>query len=1040
MKNICFKLNRKLWATLAMLVCLALPGFAQKITVHGYVDDDLGEPLIGATVMEKGTTNGTATDIDGNFTLNVDPNATLVVSYVGYDAQEVPVNGRTEIKVTMSQNAQMLAETVVIGYGSVKKSDATGSVAVLTPDDIDAGISTSVQDLLVGASPGVTVTTDGGNPAGGATIRIRGGSSLSGSNDPLIVIDGVPQTNQSQGSSLNAMTMLNPADIESMTILKDASATAIYGSRASNGVIIITTKKGKSSKPQVNISANFSINTARKTLKVMDANQFIATVNKYGSENTIAQLGYNGKMYNTDWQKEVLRTTFSQDYAVSVGGKAGNFPYRVNVGYTNNQGILKTSSMDRVNVGFSLNPKFFDDHLSLNVNANGTYARQNNADQGSIGNAIAYDPTKPVYSNIKMEGNTGKYLYNGYYNYTPGGVQDPNGMINPLQLLEDVNSYNDTFSSTGNFQADYSLHFLPELHFNLNLGYQVSKNDARSITAANSLMAWRNGGLNSNDAAGAETLYKWHEIQRNTLLDFYINYKKDFEEAKSNLDVMVGYSWQRFTYLGHSQTYVNSLGFVNQAGTGGFTTIPNEDGTYSYYMDWNTHDAIGEVAGYATESKWANPVQLVSFFGRLNYVFDETYLLTFTLRDDGSSRFDKSHRWGLFPSLALGWKINNVGRLRDVDWLNEFKLRLGWGETGQQDIGSYFPYLPVYTISNNNQYMYPGYNNGGVWITPLYPQAYNASIKWETTTTWNVGLDFGVLNNRLTFTADWYLRKTRDLLAYLAARGSSTGEYVNQNIGNLENYGLEFTVTAKPVYTDNFLWTTSFNVAWNRNKITKLNGDVPMEVGDRQVPAGIGGPLQWFVEGQPAYVFRVYQQVYDADGNPLANTFVDQNADGVIDGNDLIYYHSPDPKVTMSWNNNFQWKNWDLGFTLRANLGNYVYNGPMADRTNTETINQFGLHNLLANEFLFTQTPSGQYYTSDYWVQNASFLRCDNITLGYTWSNLCHDKLRLRLFGAVQNPFVITKYKGIDPEVFSGIDSNVYPRPITFTLGLVFTL
>ena len=1039
MKNICFQLNRKLVLTFALLLGLALPGFAQKITVHGYVDDDLGEPLIGATVMEKGTTNGTATDIDGNFTLNVMPDATLVVSYVGYDPMEVPVDGRTDIKITMQQNAQMLAETVVIGYGSVKKSDATGSVAVISPDDIEAGISTSVQDMLVGATPGVTVTVDGGNPTGGATIRIRGGSSLSASNDPLIVIDGVPQTNQSQGSSLNAMTMLNPADIESMTILKDASATAIYGSRASNGVIIITTKKGKSSKPQVNVSANFSVNTARKTLKMMDANEFSEIVKKYGSEGSVAQLGYNGEMYNTDWQKQVLRTTFSQDYNVSVGGRAGVVPYRVNASYTNNQGILKTSSMDRVNVGFSLNPKFFNDLLSINANANGTYARQNNADQGAIGNAIGFDPTKPVYSNIPVGGNTGLYLYNGYYNFLNGGVQDANAAINPLQLLNDVNSYNDTYSSTGNLQIDYALHFLPELHLNLNLGYQVSKNDARSTTAANSIQNWRYGGLYNNGASGAETLYKWHEIQRNTLLDFYINYKKEFEAIKSNLDVMVGYSWQRFSYLGHSNTYVNGLGFVNANGDPGMTATLNENGTYDYFMNWSSHNAIGEVAGYAAENRWAAPVQLISFFGRLNYIFDDTYLLTFTLRDDGSSRFDKNNRWGLFPSVALGWKINNVGSLRDVDWINELKLRLGWGETGQQDIGSYFPYLPVYTISSNNQYMYPAYNNTGVWINPLYPQAYNSTIKWETTTTWNVGIDFGVLNNRLTIAADWYLRKTRDLLAYVAAKGSNTAEYVNSNIGKLENYGLEFTIGAKPVVNDNFVWNTGLNIAWNHNQITSLNDGVPMVA--RGLPGGgIGGDLQWFMEGEAAYTYRVYQQVYDQDGNPLEGQFVDQNADGVLDDNDLINYHSPDPKVTISWNNTFNWKNWDLGFTLRANLGNYVYNAPLRGRSNTASIDQFGLNNLMSGVFLFHNAPTTQYALSDYFVENASFLRCDNISLGYTWDNLCHDKLRLRLFGAVQNPFVITKYRGIDPEVFSGCDDNVYPRPITFTLGLVLTL
>ena len=1050
MQNICFRMTRKAMLAFAMLLACALPALAQKITVTGTVYEPEGEPALGASVVVAGETMGVVTDFDGNYSIQVDANGSLTFSYIGCDSQTVPVDGRTTIDVHLTANAVSLNEVVAIGYGSVKKSDATGSVAVIKPDDIDAGLATSTQDLLVGASPGVVVTTDGGNPAGGATIRIRGGSSLSASNDPLIVIDGVPQTNQGQGSSLNAMTMINPADIESMTILKDASATAIYGSRASNGVIIITTKKGRSGKPQVSFSANFAVNTARKTLKVYDGEGYVNLLNSYAekglvSQNTLDQLGYidpvtgEKTMYSTDWQKQVLRTTFSQDYNLSVGGSVGVLPYRVNVGYTNNQGILRTSALDRVTAGITLTPKFFDDKLSVTANVNGTYARQHNADQSSIGNAIGFDPTKPVYSNIAVGGNTGLYLYNGYYNYIPSGTFNSNAAVNPVSLLDEVNSYNDTWSSTGNLQIDYALHFLPELHFNLNLGYQVSKNDATSFTAANSMNAWKNGGLNSNLAAGAETKYLWHEIQQNTLLDFYINYKKDFEAIKSGLDVMVGYSWQRFNYFGHSQTYVNSLGFVGANGTPGLDYLGNGQ----YFMNWSDHNAIGEVAGYATEGRWAGPLQLLSFFGRLNYILNDTYLLTFTLRDDASSRFSKSTRWGLFPSLALGWKINNCFGLKDADWLNEFKLRLGWGETGQQDVGGLFPYLPIYTISNSNQYQYPGYYfpgdaNYGNWISPLYPQAFNSALKWETTTTWNVGIDFGVLNNRVTFSADWYLRNTRDLLAYVPARGSATAEYLNQNIGKLQNYGLEFNVTARPVVTENFRWTTGVNVAWNHNEITELNDGVPMEA--RGLPGGgIGGTLQWFQEGYPAYTYRVYQQVYDTNGNPIEGQYVDQNADGVIDDNDLINFHSPDPTVTLTWNNTFNFKNWDLGFVLRANIGNYVYNAPRRGRTNIANIDEYGLHNLLAGQFLFTQAPTTQYALSDYWVENASFLRCDNITLGYTWNHLCNDNLKLRLFGAVQNPFVITKYKGIDPEVFSGCDDNVYPRPVTFTLGLVAT-
>ena len=1028
-----------------MSLVMAFPALAQKITVHGTVLDELGDALIGATIMEKGTSNGTAADFDGHFQLSVNPNATLVVSYVGYDPMDVEVNGRTDITIVMKENAEMLNEVMVIGYGTVKKADATGSVAVVKPDEIEAGISTSAQDLLVGASPGVVVTTDGGNPAGGATIRIRGGASLNASNDPLIVIDGVPQTNQGQGSGLNAMTMLNPNDIESMTILKDASATAIYGSRASNGVIIIQTKKGHSGKPRVNVAANWSVNTARKKLHMMNATQFSDVVRQYGSESTIAQLGYDGEMYDTDWQSQVLRTSISQDYTVSVSGSAGVVPYRVNVGYTNNQGILRTSSMDRVTAGISLSPKFFDNLLSITANVNGTYARQNNADGGAIGTALAFDPTKPIYTNIPMYLNNGDfsgyYLYNGYYNYTPGGKNDVNSAINPLQLLNDVDSYNDTWSSTGNLQIDYALHFLPELHFNLNLGYQFSKNDAQSTTAANSLQAWRNTGLIANQAAGAETLYKWHEIQQNTLLDFYINYKKNFEAAKSELDVMVGYSWQRFKYWGRSQTYVNSLGFVGRDGDLDFTYA---DGTY--YMNPSTttevmHDGenvpiLGSVANFATMNRWGFPSQLLSFFGRLNYIFDETYLLTFTLRDDASSRFSKEHRWGLFPSVALGWKINNVGDLRDVAWLDELKLRLGWGETGQQSLGDSFLYLPIYTISTGANYQYPAYGTG--WINPLYPQSYNTNIKWETTTTWNVGLDFGIFNNRLNFAFDWYLRKTRDLIAYVAVKGSNTSDMMTRNVGSLENYGLEFTINAKPVVTENLIWNTGLNIAWNRNKITSLN-DGEM-ISARGIPGGgIGGDLQWFMEGEAAYTYRVYQQVYDNQGNPIEGQYVDQNADGVIDQNDLINFHSPDPKVTLSWNNSFNFHNWDIGFVLRANIGNWVYNAPRRTRTNTSTIDAYGLNNLLEGEFLFHNTPTSQSALSDYWIENASFLRCDNITVGYTWPNLIDGNLRLRLYGAVQNPFVITKYKGVDPEVYSGLDSDVYPRPVTFTIGVIAT-
>lgn len=1036
MKNFCFHLNRKLWVTMAVLLTLAFPSLAQKITVTGHVADELGEDLIGATVMEKGTTNGTSADIDGNFTISVPANATLVVSYVGYDPMEVAVNGQTHLDIVMKQNATVLAETVVIGYGSVKKSDATGSVAIVTPDDIDAGISTSAQDLLVGASPGVVVTTSGGDPTGNANIRIRGGSSLSASNNPLIVIDGVPQTNQSNAGGTNALTMLNPQNIESMTILKDASATAIYGSRASNGVIIITTKKGKrGGRPQINFAANFHMNTARKTLDLMDSRQIQDIYAQYGNEAAnqkvagLCRTDADGNLiplYNTNWQDEVLRTTFSQDYSLSVGGSAGVVPYRVNASWSDNQGIIKTSSMQRTTVGFSLTPKFFNDQLSITANASGSYIRSQQA-QGGMGTAVGMSPLYPVKYDYPTTGDTGMTMFNGYYNIIQdGGLPETNASQNPVQELNDAKAIGKTLSSVGNLQIDYALYWVPELHFNLNLGYQVSKNWSDTNIAPNSIQAWR-----GNYQDGAGTHYDWYELQRNTLLDFYINYKKYFEAAKSDLDVTVGYDWQRFDYHGRSNTVISTLGY----------TANYSGGDYTLNTDPASADHIGHAYNDAPRSTWANINQLVSFFGRINYIFDDTYLLTFTLRGDGSSRFSKDNRWGIFPAVALGWKINNMKFMEPAQgWLNDFKLRLGWGQTGQQEMDDYFPYVPKYLLSYNNGFRYLDPTGTGQWIDPLYPQAYNPDLKWETTTTWNVGLDMGFMNNRITLAADWYLRNTTDLLSYVPTGASNTANMMWNNIGKMRNIGVEVTVGAKPVITDNFTWNTSVNVAWNKNKITELQG------GTSTVALSTGGTgsydVAWHIVGQPAYTFMVYEQVYDKNGDPIENQYVDQNNDGVINEQDKIMYHSRDPKVTLAWNNNFQWKNWDLGFSLRANIGNYVYNKLGYDNSRIYNVAaaQYQLGNLLADRPLFVNSSSATLLPlSSYFVENASFLRCDNITLGYTFRDLLHDQLTLRLFAAVQNPFVITKFTGLDPEEFSGLQSSPYPRPITTTIGIVAT-
>lgn len=1006
---------------------------AQTITVSGVVSDPSGEPLIGASILAQGTTVGTSTNIDGEYTINVAPEATLVVSYVGYDTQNVPVDGRTSINVTMQENSVMLNEVVAIGYGTVKKSDATGSVAVIKPDEIEAGLATSVQDMLVGQTPGVVVTQAGG-PEGGGTIRIRGGSSLNASNDPLIVVDGVPLSNAGMGGLGNSLGMISPENIESMTILKDASATAIYGSRASNGVIIITTKKGKSGKPTVNFAANLYVNTARKTWKVLDANQFRSLLESRGMDAALAATGDA----NTDWQDEVLRTTVSSDYSLSVGGTAGWLPYHAEISYTNNNGIIKTSKMDRVTMGFNLSPKFFDNHLSVNANVKGYYIRNNFADTGALSSAISFDPTHPVRSNEPIvSGNSGfQYLYNGYYEVHNNGTLNDNATLNPMGLLEQRDNHANVYRSNGNLQLDYSLHFLPDLHLNLNLGYDVMKSNLVDNWAANSATAYKN-----HEHYGGAYNFDQYQFRSNTLLNFYLNYKKEVESIYSNFDVTAGYDWQRFYNDGHYTGANGNSGYRVSPGLNTPTYLgKNEAGqqTYGVTVNESTIPLLGQNFqndGVSADGDyhWADRYQLLSFFGRLNYTFKDRYLLTVTVRGDATSRFAKDKRWGVFPAVALGWKINQEAWMQGAaGWLSDLKLRLGWGKTGQQEIGETINYMALYAIASPSV-SYPNGTNG--WHLPVYARGYNPDLTWETTTSYNAGLDFGFFNNRITGSIEYYKRKTTDLLTYVAVpAGSSTTNMLNRNIGSLKNYGVEFNIAAKPIVTNDFTWTLSYNVGWNHNEITELTtGASQLKTGG--ISGGNGNTVQIHAEGHPANSFYLFQQVYDESGAPLEGVYVDQNGDGQIDDSDKIINKSPDPKVTMTFGSQFRYKKWDLGFNIRASIGNYVYNNVLSTKAVYNDLFTYGLNNVVENDYYFEQPR----YMSDYYLRNASFVRCDNITLGYTWDNLLNDKLRLRLFGAVQNPFVITKYKGVDPEVFGGIDNSVYPRATTYSLGLVAT-
>jgi len=1002
-----------------MAICFAFPALAQSITVKGTVIDKEGEPLIGASVLVKGQTLGTATDFDGHYTISAPSDGILVFSYVGYDTQEIAIGGRTEINVTMAENSVLLGEVVAIGYGTVKKSDATGSVATIKPSEIEAGLATSAQDLLVGASPGVVVTTSG-NPSDGGNIQIRGGASLAASNAPLIVIDGVPMDTKGIVGSSNPLALVSPENVESMTILKDASATAIYGSRASNGVIIITTKAGSKGKPQVTFTMNGYINTTRKYLDMMSADEFRNyIIDEYG-EGSIqtSQLGD----YDTDWQKELTRTTFSSDYSLSVGGTYKWLPYRVGVSYTDNNGIIKNTDMDRVTASINLTPKFFNDLLSVNANVKGAYIT-NSYGANTLAQCVGMNPTLPVIDP------NGSPLFSYYTSYVNGGqlagpdaagetIDSTTSPLNPIAENQAAVSKGKAYQSVGNLQLDLKMPFLTDLRANLNLGYDYQHGENYSNDFINTPKAWNGGyavidnGVRRNIKDGGVNRKYEFQTRVNLLLDFYLNYNRTFEQINSTLDVTAGYSWQKFH--NKKRDYSRVYQVVNPE---------NEKylGTQADPTNYTIH-----------------PHQLVSFFGRVNFTFLDKYLLTATVRRDGTSRFSKDNRWGTFPSVALGWKLLEENFMEGArDYMTELKLRAGYGVTGQQDLNDdYFPYLPVYNQWTGGGAVYPSITGQGTGTYPLYPAAYNTNIKWEETHTWNAGIDYGFLNNRIVGSIDFYKRKTKDLLTrspYPA--GSNISNAGNMNLGDLENTGLEFNITARPIVNKTVRWTSAFNIAWNKNKITRLADGADTMCGET-ISAGTGNKVQMHSVGKPAFSFYVYEQVYDANGNPLEGVFVDQNGDGEISAADRILYHSKDPKVTMNWNNTVNYKNWDFGITLRANLGNWVYNDTQANNSVKEGNNSLPLSNLLSDTFLFEKTNT-QTAMSTHFVQNASFLRCDNITVGYTWENLFNDRMRIRLYGACQNPFVITKYKGLDPEIFSGIDKGIYPHPLTFSFGLV---
>ena len=1028
MKQVKFKLPLRA-LTLASGLLLTASSFAQSNAIKGQVKDASGEPVMGATITVNGKAVG-ITDMDGNFSIDAAPGTNLTFTYLGMTPQTV--KAASNMNITLQDDAKSLNEVVVIGYGVAKKSDLTGSVTAIKPDSKNKGVVVNAQDMLTGKVAGVNIISNDGTPGGGAQIRVRGGSSLNASNDPLIVIDGLAMDNDGVKGLSNLLSVVNPQDIESFSILKDASATAIYGSRGSNGVIIITTKKGrKGQKPSVTYSGSVTISEKKNTVDVLDGNEFRALVEKlYGTDSeAYSALG----TANTNWQDLVYRTAISHDHNVTVSGSAKNLPYRVSVGYTDQEGIIKNSDFQRATASLNLNPSFFQDHLTLNLNAKGMYAKSVYTDGSVVSSAVRMDPTQDpykftsAYHKAQFTGSDGtNYMdqtlknYGGYFQWSTSGsalgdktwpymYNSTTEMPNPIALLEQGNTTAHSRSFIGSADIDYKVHGFEDLRLHATLGADISKGRQSQAFSPNSTKAMYYGSY------GAEEILK-----RNLSLSAYAQYYKDFDKDH-HFDFMAGYEWQHF-WRSKNNDYVG------------------------YYPTTNDDASLAGTERPHTPYREKSESYLVSFFGRTNYTLMDRYFFTATVRDDGTSRFKK--HWAWFPSFAFAWKINEENEWKKITWLSDLKLRLGYGLTGQQagSIGDY-EWIPSYSISTGTDSYYPILGDG----TLYRPNNYTPDLKWETTTTYNIGLDWGIFDQKLSGSVDWYFRKTTDLLNY--APLASMAGYRNQawqNIGSLQNSGVEASITWRALQTKDWYWTMTYNFTYNKNKITDLNGvsdnGAPVPNTNIKVGNGSGAYLQANQVGYAMNSYYVYQQVYDKDGNPIENCVVDRDGDGKITEADKYLYKSPAAPVTMGFSSRLEYKNWDLGFSLRASIGNYVYNNVEQGMSNFNSGELFSNSlKYFSNRLASTVSRNWQTYEitsklSDYYVQNASFLKCDNITLGYSFNNLFKSKgwhgLSGRAYATASNVFTITKYDGLDPEITDGNDNNLYPRPFSVVVGL----
>ncbi len=979
------KLAKRSLLLVALLVIGCLQLMAQTRTIKGEVTDvQNGEALIGATVMVEGEKGGTVTDFDGNFSLQVSSSAKKIkVSYIGYIDKVLPISDN--MKVKLESDSKALADVVVIGYGTARKSDLTGSVATVKSKDFNKGLVSSPEQLINGKVSGVQIMSNSGSASAGSTIRVRGGASLNASNDPLIVLDGVPlEQGGISGNSSNFLSMINPSDIESMTVLKDASSTAIYGSRASNGVIIITTKKGQQGAVKVNFNTTNSLQTRAQMVDMLSRDEFVNVINQFGSANQKSLLG----TANTDWNDEVYRTAFGTDNNLSVSGSIDKWlPFRVSVGYYNQSGLVRKDNVERWTGNVVLTPSFFQDHLKLTINAKGTLNNNSFNNGGAVWAAATFNPTIPVYSgNDKYGGYNEALDADGYP--VNAGVRNPRGLVDLYDSKSKVSRF------IGSMDVDYKVHFLPDLKLHATVGADYAKGDGTIHVPVYAAQSY-----NKDESLGGSDYKYGPQKNENRLLTLYANYAKYFEDIKSNVDLTAGYDYQYWKST-------TPLYYTKSAAGTNLSTVKASD--YRHVM--------------------------LSYYGRINYSFDGKYLLTATVRRDASSRFSKDTRWGTFPSVALGWTLTEEPWLKNQKVLSNLKLRASYGVTGQQEgIGNY-NYLPVYTYSVTGAEAFIN----GQYINTYRPEAYVSDLKWETTTSWNFGLDFGFLDGRIGGAIDFYTRKTKDLLASVpTAAGTNFSKTILTNVGNVDSKGIEVSLNATPIQTKDWEWNLSYNFTWQNMKVKNLS----LTKGGSQTNVKVGPSIdayqfQVLSEGYEPYMFYVYHQLYDSKtGKPIEGAYADLNNDGEINDADLYRYHSPAPKYIMGLSTSLRYKQLTLGMSFRANIDNYVYNGMGMSTGAFETVsyNNSQLNNLNTS-FLKTGFKTRQYL-SDYYVENASFLKLDNLSLSYNVGKI-NKWASLTVSAMVQNVFTITGYSGTDPEVPNGMDNSFYPRPRTYSVSL----